>query len=198
MTYIVSYSVPMVELATTQSEQDILVKGQSGGHSSKKLTYLAIALFFVSMATGDFIALQPRAAHMRLRHYAFRFHRRFPPRSDEAGDISEPIWDSLVLSVVAILSPLRAYYLHSAGHQGFDFDFGKNQQKQSITFAADSTVEPGEDDLNGFLVSGFAGQRRDFEAVKAYVEKGSVLNATRFLAHRLAGLDHRKAHVSST
>ncbi len=53
----------------------------------------------------------------------------------------------------------RAYYSHSAQLQGFDF--GKNRTihaahcfdylEQSITCAADSTVEPGEDDPNGFL-----------------------------------------------
>jgi hypothetical protein len=97
----------------------------------------------------------------------------------------------------------RAYYSHSAALQGFDF--GKNRTihaahcfdylEQSITCAADSTVEPGENDPNGFLGSGFSRQCRDFEAVKAYVEKWRVFNATGFFAH---GLDHGRAHVSST
>ncbi|KAI0907490.1 hypothetical protein F4823DRAFT_553520 [Ustulina deusta] len=144
-----------------------------------------------------------------------------PPQSDGEGDKSEPIWDALIpnglgyfrdhnlapkISIPTVFHQLhclyvlrRAYYSHSAQLQGFDF--GKNRTihaahcfdylEQSITCAADSTVEPGEDDPNGFLGSGFSRQCRDFEAVKEYVEKWRVFNATGFLAH---GLDHGQAH----
>ncbi|KAI0540092.1 hypothetical protein GGR58DRAFT_462323 [Xylaria digitata] len=148
-----------------------------------------------------------------------------PPQGDGAGDKSEPVWDALIpnglgyfrdhnlapkISIPTVFHQLhclyvirRAYYSHSAELQGFDF--GKNRTdhaahcfdylQQSITCAADSTVEPGEDDPNGFLGSGFPRQCRDFEAVKKYVEKWRVFNATGFLAH---GLEHGKAHVDST
>ncbi|KAI0525613.1 hypothetical protein F5B22DRAFT_351551 [Xylaria bambusicola] len=104
-----------------------------------------------------------------------------PPQDDGAGDISEPIWDALipnglgyfkdhnlapVISIPTVFHQLhclyvirRAYYSQSAELQGFDF--GKNRTihaahcfdylEQSITCASDSTVEPGEDDPNGFL-----------------------------------------------
>ncbi|KAI0814415.1 hypothetical protein GGR55DRAFT_431522 [Xylaria sp. FL0064] len=148
-----------------------------------------------------------------------------PPQDDGSEDKPEPIWDALIpnglgyfrdhdlapkISIPTVFHQLhclyvlrRAYYSHSAELQ--EFDFGKNRTihaahcfdylEQSITCAADSTVEPGEDDPNGFLGSGFSRQCRDFEAVKTYVEKWRVFNATGFLAH---GLDHGQAHVDST
>ncbi|KAJ8128842.1 hypothetical protein O1611_g4791 [Lasiodiplodia mahajangana] len=160
------------------------LKDRSGHHSSKKFTYLAILVIcFGLAATGGFIAglllnlsrdsqgkdiareaIAPRIPVPQIEG-KFVFSSAFskePPLGDESGDISEPIWDSLI-------------------------------PKQSITCAADSTVEPGEGDPNGFLGSGFARQCRDFEAVKTYVEKWRVFNATGFLAH---GLYHGKAHVS--
>ncbi|GAP83927.1 hypothetical protein SAMD00023353_0603060 [Rosellinia necatrix] len=147
-----------------------------------------------------------------------------PPQGDGAGEESEPIWDALVpnglgyfrdhdlapkISIPTVFHQLhclyvvrRAYYAQTAELQ--EFDFGKNRTihashcfdylEQSITCAADSTVEPGEDDPNGFLGSGFPRQCRDFEAVKAYVEKWRVFNATGFLAH---GLSHGQAHVGN-
>lgn len=148
-----------------------------------------------------------------------------PPQGDGAGEKSEPIWDALIpnglgyfrdhdlapkISIPTVFHQLhclyvirRAYYVQTAELQGFDF--GKNRTihashcfdylEQSITCAADSTVEPGEDDPNGFLGSGFPRQCRDFQAIKGYVEKWRVFNATGFLAH---GLSHGKAHVGST
>ncbi|KAI1498757.1 hypothetical protein F5X99DRAFT_392555 [Biscogniauxia marginata] len=97
----------------------------------------------------------------------------------------------------------RAYYSEHDELQ--EFDLGKNRSmhaahcfdylEQSITCAVDSAVEPAEDYPTGFLGSGFPRKCRDFEAVKDYVEKWRVFNATGFLAH---GLAHGQAHVDKT
>ncbi|KAH7324813.1 hypothetical protein B0I35DRAFT_425006 [Stachybotrys elegans] len=98
----------------------------------------------------------------------------------------------------------RAYYSTRSDSQLESFDLGKNRTihaahcfdylKQTITCSVDSTVEPYEDDDNtdGFLGSGFLRQCRSFDALKQYVEKWRVFNATGFLA---AGIAHGKAHV---
>ncbi|CAJ2512977.1 Uu.00g010960.m01.CDS01 [Anthostomella pinea] len=148
-----------------------------------------------------------------------------PPQGEGAGDASEPIWDALIpngvgyfrdgdlapkISIPTVFHQLhclyvlrRAYYTRSGELQRFDF--GKNRTihaahcfdylEQSITCAADSTVEPAEDDANGFLGSGFPRQCRDFEALKDYVERWRVFNATGFLAH---GLEHGQVHIDRT
>ncbi|KAI0376692.1 hypothetical protein F5Y04DRAFT_285635 [Hypomontagnella monticulosa] len=147
---------------------------------------------------------------------------REPPQGEGAGEESELIWDALVpnglgyfrdgdlapmISIPTVFHQLhclyivrRAYYSKSSELQ--EFDFGKNRSihaahcfdylAQSITCAADSTIEPAENDMNGFLGSGFPRQCRDFEVVKNYVERWRVFNATGFLAH---GLAHGQAHV---
>jgi hypothetical protein len=96
----------------------------------------------------------------------------------------------------------RAYYSTSEDLE--EFDFGKDRDMhvahcidylaQSITCSVDTTVEPAEDDPNGFLGSGFPRQCRDFDALKSYVEEHRVFNATGFLA---VGLDHGNAHIES-
>lgn len=98
----------------------------------------------------------------------------------------------------------RAYYSSRATNELESFDLGKNRTihaahcfdylKQTITCSVDTTVEPYESDpdTDGFLGSGFARQCRSFEALKQYVEKWRVFNATGFLAE---GLSHGKAHV---
>ncbi|KAI1124345.1 hypothetical protein F5Y10DRAFT_31464 [Nemania abortiva] len=152
----------------------------------------------------------------------FVFGSPFSKEPPLEGDVPEPIWDTLIpnglgyfrdghlapkVSIPTVFHQLhclyvlrRAYYSRSDELEAFDF--GKNRSyhashcfdylEQTITCASDSTVEPGEDDPNGFLGSGFPRQCRDFEAVKSYVEKWRVFNATGFLAH---GLDHGQAHV---
>ncbi|GAW17256.1 hypothetical protein ANO14919_067110 [Xylariales sp. No.14919] len=233
-------------LAKDEEDQSSLpVKEPNWPLSSKKLTYLAIAVCFILTATGGFVAgtlfgssrdsqrdfgatnTAPRIPAPQIAGN-FVFSSAFsqePPQGDGAGDKSEPVWDALIpnglgyfrdgdlapkISIPTVFHQLhclyvirRAYYTHSAELQGFDF--GKNRTihaahcfdylQQSITCAADSTVEPGEDDPNGFLGSGFPRQCRSFEAVKEYVEEWRVFNATGFLAH---GLEHGKAHVDHT
>ncbi|RYP52810.1 hypothetical protein DL768_002059 [Monosporascus sp. mg162] len=149
---------------------------------------------------------------------------REPPQGEGSGNKSEPIWDALIpnglgyfkddklapkISLPTVIHQLhclyilrRAYYSQSDELQ--DFDFGKDRSShaahcfdylvQSITCSADSTVEPAEDDPNGFLGSGFPRQCRDFDALKEFVERKRVFNATGFLA---LGLDHGKVHVDS-
>ncbi|KAI0546957.1 hypothetical protein F4679DRAFT_555928 [Xylaria curta] len=152
----------------------------------------------------------------------FVFGTPFSKEPPQKGDVPEPIWDALIpnglgyfrdnylapkISIPTVFHQLhclyvlrRAYYSQSIELEAFDF--GKNRShhashcfdylKQTITCASDSTVEPKEDDPNSFLGSGFPRQCRDFEAVKDYVEKWRVFNATGFLAH---GLDHGQAYV---
>ncbi|KAI0469381.1 hypothetical protein F4859DRAFT_523197 [Xylaria cf. heliscus] len=153
----------------------------------------------------------------------FIFGSPFSKEPPQKGNESEPIWDALVpnglgyfkdyhhapkISIPTVFHQLHCLYIvrrayYSRSNELEEFDFGKNRShhashcfdylEQSITCSSDSTVEPGEDDPNGFLGSGFPRQCRSFEDVKDYVEKWRVFNATGFLAH---GLDHGQAHVN--
>ncbi|OTB08904.1 hypothetical protein M426DRAFT_262347 [Hypoxylon sp. CI-4A] len=137
-----------------------------------------------------------------------------PPKGAGAGHHSEPIWDALIpeglgyfkdeelapeISIPTVMHQLhclyvlrRAYYSQSDDLEAFDF--GKDRPAhvahcfdylvQSITCAADSTVEPAEH-TNGFLGSGFPRQCRDFGALKEFVGERRAFNASGFLAHGL-------------
>ena len=94
----------------------------------------------------------------------------------------------------------RAYYDDSSDLQ--EFDFGKDRDvhvahcfdyiKQGLTCTIDTTVEPAVEKEGEFLGFGFDRQCQDFEALKDYVEKYRMFNASGFLA---AGLDHGHAHI---
>ncbi|KAJ9227410.1 hypothetical protein DTO271D3_1420 [Paecilomyces variotii] len=135
-----------------------------------------------------------------------------PPQGEGAGQIAEPIWDSLVpnglgyfkdeslapqVSIPTVFHQLhclyvirRAYYSQSDDVQ--PFDLGKNRAahlshcfdylQQSITCAADTTIEPAEGKMNAHLGSGVTRQCRNFEQLKDFVAERRAFNATGFLA----------------
>ncbi|KAI1382421.1 hypothetical protein F4677DRAFT_401878 [Hypoxylon crocopeplum] len=168
--------------------------------------------------TAPYIPL-PRVE--RTLMYSSPFSRE-PPQGEGAGQESEPIWDALIpnglgyfrddklapkVSIPTVIHQLhclyvlrRAYYSQSDHLEAFDF--GKDRAshaahcfdylEQSLTCSVDSTVEPAEENSDGFLGSGFPRQCRDYDALKEFVEQRKVFNASGFLAH---GLNHGHVHI---
>lgn len=140
-----------------------------------------------------------------------------PPQGPGSGQISEPVWDTLIpsglgyfkdetltphISIPTVFHQLhclytlrRAYY--SGGDELEEFDLGKDRAthvahcfdylQQGLTCSADTTIEPAIDEKHSFLGSDLQRRCRNFDVLKHFVEERRVFNASGFLAH---GLSH--------